>query len=167
MSPALWMALGASVPVVLLGLFLGGRALLRRGHDAGQARSRADLEQLRTELEEMRAELAASRAARTDAPADGRDTAPVGDFVITTAGVPGSGGEEAEPVPARVVLSATLGEPLVKVASLAYGVRHALSARTRNRIAFEMRQEVKRARKERRRAMRRGRLRATEVEDAA
>jgi len=35
------------------------------------------------------------------------------------------------------------------------GVRRALSPESRNRIAFEMRREVKRARKERRRAARR------------
>ena len=35
--------------------------------------------------------------------------------------------------------------------SLGYGVRRALSAENRNRIRFEMRREVKRARRQRRR----------------
>lgn len=169
MSPALWMALGASVPVVLVGLFLSGRVLLRGGAGAGDAHSR-EVAQLRAELEELRAELAATRVARNDVPAG----SPTADYVITTAEAPDAGRSAdrsapppAEPVPDRVVLSATLGEPLVKLAALAYGVRHALSPRTRNRIAFEMRREVKRSRKERRRASRRARLRAAEVEDAA
>ena len=37
----------------------------------------------------------------------------------------------------------------MQAASLGYGVRRALSAPARNRIRFEMRREVKRARKER------------------
>lgn len=51
--------------------------------------------------------------------------------------------------------SVTLGEPLLKAVAFGYGVRRALSPESRNRIAFEMRREVKRARKERRRAARR------------
>jgi hypothetical protein len=43
-----------------------------------------------------------------------------------------------------------LGESLVKIASFGYGVRRALSAENRNRIAFEMRREVKRSRRKRR-----------------
>jgi len=39
----------------------------------------------------------------------------------------------------------------VRLVSLGYGVRRALSAENRNRIRFEMRREVKRARKQRRR----------------
>ncbi|MFL6135495.1 MAG: hypothetical protein ACJ72A_22010 [Nocardioidaceae bacterium] len=52
-------------------------------------------------------------------------------------------------VPDRLVLSATLGEPLVKVAAFSHGVRRALSARSRNRIWFEMRSEVRSARRQR------------------
>ena len=50
--------------------------------------------------------------------------------------------------------SVAAGESLVKVVSLVYGVRRALSAESRNRIAFAMRREVKRARKQRRRDVR-------------
>ncbi len=66
-------------------------------------------------------------------------------------------GDPLEPlptVPDRVVLSATLGEPLVKAVALGHGVRRALAPQTRNRIRFAMRREVKRARKVRRREMR-------------
>ncbi len=43
-----------------------------------------------------------------------------------------------------------LRETVVKAASLAHGVRRALDPETRNRIRFEMKREVKRARKQRR-----------------
>jgi hypothetical protein len=72
-----------------------------------------------------------------------------GSYLITDAGL-----EKPEPnVPDRLVLSATLGEPLVKVVSLGHGVARALSPESRNRIFFEMRREVRRARKQRRREM--------------
>jgi hypothetical protein len=51
-------------------------------------------------------------------------------------------------------VSVAAGESLVRVVSLAYGVRRALSPESRNRIRFEMRREVKRARKQRRRDVR-------------
>lgn len=54
----------------------------------------------------------------------------------------------------RVVLSATLGEPLVKVIALGHGLRRALSPASRNRIRFEVRQEVRRTRRVRRAEMR-------------
>jgi hypothetical protein len=59
----------------------------------------------------------------------------------------------AEPVPtmeARLFGDILLKEAVVQTASLAHGVRRALSAQTRNRIRFEMRREVKRSRKQRR-----------------
>jgi hypothetical protein len=76
----------------------------------------------------------------------------VADFVITHVGEP----DADEPVaglavPDRLVLSATLGEPLVKAAAFSHGVRRALRAESRNRIWFEMRREVRAARKRRRR----------------
>jgi hypothetical protein len=47
-----------------------------------------------------------------------------------------------------------VGESLVRAVSLAHGVRRALSPENRQRIRFEMRREVKRARKQRRRDVR-------------
>ena len=49
----------------------------------------------------------------------------------------------------RLFADLVLRESVVKAASLAYGVRRGLSPANRNRIWFEMRREVKRARKER------------------
>jgi hypothetical protein len=43
-----------------------------------------------------------------------------------------------------------LRETVVKAASLAHGVRRGLAPATRNRIRFEMKQEVRRSRKQRR-----------------
>jgi hypothetical protein len=72
------------------------------------------------------------------------------EFVITHVGEPDAAVDRVV-VPDRVVLSATLGEPLVKVAAFSHGVRRALSAESRNRIWFEMRREVRAARRRRRR----------------
>ena len=58
------------------------------------------------------------------------------------------------PVDARQFASVAVGESLVRLVSLGYGVRRALSAENRNRIAFEMRREVRRSRKDRRRELR-------------
>ena len=69
------------------------------------------------------------------------------EFVITRLGEP-----EPEPAPTletRLFADVVLRETVVKAASLAYGVRRGLSPANRNRIWFEMRREVKRARKER------------------
>ena len=50
-----------------------------------------------------------------------------------------------------------LRETVVKAAALAHGVRRALDPETRNRIRFEMKREVRRARKQRRADARRAR----------
>ncbi len=70
-------------------------------------------------------------------------------WVITHVGEPDASPVEPLAVPDRLVLSATLGEPLVKVAAFSHGVRRALSAQARNRIWFEMRREVRSARRQR------------------
>jgi hypothetical protein len=57
-----------------------------------------------------------------------------------------------EPVPldGPAFADIVLKETVVKAASLAHGVRRGLAPATRNRIRFEMRQEVRRSRKQRR-----------------
>ncbi len=77
-----------------------------------------------------------------------RDHADADEFVITRLGVE----PESEPVPTvepRLFADLVLRESVVKAAALAYGVRRGLAPANRNRIWFEMRREVKRARKER------------------
>jgi hypothetical protein len=80
------------------------------------------------------------------------------EYVITHLGEPGTGLEEAgqagtAPVPVRLTAPAfadtVLRETVVQTASLVQGVRRALAPETRNRIRFEMKREVKRARKDR------------------
>ena len=76
------------------------------------------------------------------------------EFVITELGrermlVPG-----LPPVP---FVDTLLRESLVRTASLAAGLRRALSPEVRNRIRFEMRREVKRSRKQRKADLRRAR----------
>lgn len=157
MDPALWAALGGAgaVVLVLLGVAVAALVQGRRARAAEQA-ARADVEGLRERLEGLAAELAASRAATGAVP-------PATEFVITTAGEP----QRAATVPDRAALSLTVGEPLVKAAAFGHALRRALSAETRNRIAFEMRREVKRARKARRRAARRQRPVTVTEENAA
>lgn len=158
MSPAVWAALAAAAMFLLVAVFSVGAATGAR-RAAREARVRESERAARTEeeLALLRARVdelgAARREESTEEPAERAIGAP---FVITDAGRPavpdgGSG---------RVLLSAALGEPLVRAVAFGHGLRHALSPETRNRIAFHVRREVRRARKERRRAARRARLAA-------
>ena len=138
-SPVLVVALAACAGAAAVVLVV---AVLR---SAGSRRSRAELEArvvaAEQEVDDLRTRLDALMT---------RQEEPQGaDFVITHVGEP-----EEEPaavaVPDRLVLSATLGEPLVKAAAFSHGVRRALSARSRNRIWFEVRREVRASRRRRR-----------------
>jgi hypothetical protein len=60
-------------------------------------------------------------------------------------------------VPGPLFADLVLRESVVQAASLASGLRRALAPETRNRIRFEMKREVKRARKQRRADLRRAR----------
>ena len=104
--------------------------------------ARAETALLQDRLAELEQSTARQHAAIT-VPAE---------FLITDAGT-----ESAEAsttgVPDRLVLTATLGEPLVKAVALSHGLRRALSAESRNRIRFAMRQELRRTRRRRRREM--------------
>jgi hypothetical protein len=122
----------------LLALVLRSRAESRRQ----LASALAETAELSRRLDELAEQL--ERAVESD-----RARAEELAYVITDAGEP-----RPEPnVSDRLVLSATVGEPLVKVVSLGHGVRRALSPESRNRIWFEVRREVRRARKQRRREM--------------
>jgi hypothetical protein len=125
----------ALLVVVLLTLLVRSRAESRRALAAAAAETDA----LRRRLDDLSERL--ERVTTAD-----RVRAEQAAYVITDAGE-----TRPEPnVPDRVVLSATVGEPLVKVVSFGHGLRRALSAESRNRIRFEMRREVKRSRKQRR-----------------
>jgi hypothetical protein len=123
---------------VLALLLVRGRAESRRHLAAAQA----ETDELRARLDQLAARLEETSTAMTRAEST-RETA----YVITDAGT----SEAAANVPDRVVLSATVGEPLVKAVAFGHGVRRALSAESRNRIWFEMRREVRASRRRRRR----------------
>lgn len=112
-----------------------------------------------TQLQEALAAVAAPAATR-------RSSEPVmAEFLITDIGAePSETSARHAEAPTRVVLSATMGEPLLRLAALAYGVRTALRPENRNRIRFEMRREVRRARRQRRSA---GRAAAAEARSQA
>jgi hypothetical protein len=121
-----------------------------------------------------RAPSSSSGDAGAPSPTSGVEAMPLAvqeEFVITRLGEP-----EAEPAPTletKLFADVLLRETVVKAASFAYGLRRGLSPANRNRIWFEMRREVKRARKERRaeereaireyRARRRADVRETEA----
>jgi hypothetical protein len=112
------------------------------------ARARRDVTRTADELTALRRrvdELAQSRA--STAPT-ATAPAPV-EFVITDLGA-----LKPPPEPVRLegptFADIVLRETVVKAASLAHGVRRGLAPATRNRIRFEMKQEVRRARKQRR-----------------
>ncbi len=111
-------------------------------------------------------ELARAESARLQAQVDDierRLSTPVSveehEYVITRLGddVPGEPAEAAPMVPGPLFADLVLRESVVQAASLASGLRRALAPETRNRIRFEMRREVKRARKQRRADLRQAR----------
>ena len=142
-SPVLIAGAAGALLLVLCALLLVRRrsAVSRRQLAAALSEAQAETAELRNRLDALTEQLErqSSSMIRVDDPA----------YVITDAGEP-----RPEPnVANAVVLSATVGEPLVKVVAFGHGVRRALSAESRNRSWFEMRREVRRARKQRRREM--------------
>lgn len=135
---------GAAVVLILLVgvlvLVLRSRSS-RRDLASALLAAQAETAELRSRLDALTDQLERQSASmiRVDDPA----------YVITDAGASAAQSNVSD----RVVLSASVGEPLVKVVAFGHGVRRALSAESRNKIWFEMRREVRRARKQRRREM--------------
>ena len=110
-----------------------------------RARTVRALEQSRAETAALRDQLAALER-RVGQPT----VAPEASFVITDLGHEQARAEEPAPkVESALFADLVLRETVVKAASLAHGVRRALDPETRHRIRFEMKREVKRARKQR------------------
>ena len=152
MEPRLLVTVAAVAVVlaVLAAVALRASRRERRRLAAQVDAAHADVEALRERVEELSRRLAGGQPA-----ANAREAH---EFVITSlpdGRLRGTHAED-EPEPAGTPLSAgqfasvALGESLVRVLSLGYGVRRALSAENRNRIRFEMRREVKRSRRQRR-----------------
>ncbi len=73
------------------------------------------------------------------------------EYLITRLGTPDEEPDaRATTIDGRLFADLVLRETVVKAGALAHGVRRGLAAETRNRIRFEMRREVRRARKQRR-----------------
>jgi hypothetical protein len=140
---AVWLAVGG---LALLCLVLVVVVLRLR---ASGDRSRAEVDALRDRLERLEAD--AGEPASAPAPTTtSAEAAPV-EFVITDLGTR----TEPDPEPVSVVAAPAFADIVVKetvvmAASLAHGLRRGLTPANRNRIRFEMKQEVRRSRKQRR-----------------
>jgi hypothetical protein len=141
-------AAGLLLVVAVLVLFTArSRRAVARRLDAAHAEAEA----LRVQIEEIQRRIEQPPAVRAEQ-----------EFVITEVG----SGVEArsahasttvDTVPVPMFADIVLRETVVQAASLAAGLRRALSPEVRNRIRFEMRREVKRARKQRRADLRQAR----------
>ena len=144
-----WLAVLVLAGVALLGV-VAVVAMVRLRHrvDRELHRTGAELASLRHQLDEVeRRQAAPSQVVDED-----------GEFVITS--LVGEPTDDADPAPtgdARLVGDIVLREAVVQAASLAHGVRRALTPESRNRIRFEMKREVKRSRKQRRADVRQAR----------
>lgn len=146
---------GAAIALALVGLVV----LFRR---RGQVDLVTRLDSAQREVDDLRLRLDIANARLEGHTGRRGETADRTPYVITDVGeatvLLGAADDAAVPgpepieVPDRLVLSATFGAPLVKAAALTHGLRRALSAESRNRIRFQMRQEVRAARKRRRQA---------------
>lgn len=134
-------ALSVAVPVL--------RLVRRAAADAAAAHARVRA------LEERLAELGAPATRRT-APVPAAEEP--GSYQITRIDDPGQAIDRpADPptqtsarVEGRLFADIVAQESLIMAAGLTHGLRRALAPQTRNRIRFEMRREVKRARRQRR-----------------
>ncbi len=138
---AVWLAVGG---LALLCLLLLVDVLRLR---TSAARSRAEVAVLSERLQRLEVD-AGQDLASTDAQASAPAVAAPVEFVITDLGT------RVEPEPLQVDPPAfadiVLKETVVMAASLAHGLRRGLAPANRNRIRFEMRQEVRRSRRQRR-----------------
>ena len=125
----------------------------------GRRRLRAELAAVRADLAGVQARLDELAHRPEEPPAHREEVGDGPEFVITSladgaapSGVPAlEPDRDPPPVSGGRFVSLAAGESLVRALSLAHGVRRALSAENRNRIGFEMRREVKRSRRQRRR----------------
>ncbi|MCW2815864.1 MAG: hypothetical protein JWN84_3319 [Nocardioides sp.] len=138
-----WVVL-ATLGTALLVVVLLVVALLR-----SHRRQAAVLDAARAEVAALAARLEAVEQATLPAPAVRADDT---EYVVTMLGRDEDEAplEPASAVPGPLFADLVLREGVVQAASLAAGLRRALAPETRHRIRFEMRREVKRARKQRR-----------------
>ncbi len=169
MTEPLLLALCAVLAVLVIGLAVALRrsyqrtaqefAALERRFDALERTREAEavgptgFETGGTRPEEPRDE--ASRRVAPSSTNDGASapssTSVAGEYVITRIGnADADVVEVVDPPDAKLFADIVLRETVVKAASFAHGVRRGLSPEIRNKMWFEMRREVRRARKQRR-----------------
>lgn len=135
-----WAALAGLALVVLVLLVVLARARSRTTREVAAAHEEATA--LRERLDRLEQER------RTPSAAAQADTV---EYRITGLGdATGSARVEPTELQRAVFADLLLRESVIRIGSLGHGVRRALSAESRNRIRFEMKREVKRARKQRR-----------------
>lgn len=140
-----WIVPGALGALTLLALVLAVVLFL------GQARARRELQLTHAEAAALRAQMDELERRMASSP-----RAPTGrEYVITQVGEELSPAEQttdetAVRIEGSLFADLVLRETVVRAASLAHGVRVALAPESRNRIRFEVRREVRRARKQRR-----------------
>jgi hypothetical protein len=151
-SVPVWVGVGVLATVVLTavtGTVLLAVALRRvRSRTAEELElARAEAALLRTRVEDIERRLSTQTTTEDH------------EYVITRLGeeAPVDPHEPAPMVPGPLFADLVLRESVVQAASLASGLRRALAPEMRNRIRFEMRREVKRARKQRRGDLRQAR----------
>ncbi len=144
--------------LVLVALVVSTRRALVRAQDGSRA--------LTGRLDELEQRLAAPVGTATPEVSTSSLAADP-EYVITHLGEEPEPAAAAPVVPAPVFADLVLRESVVHAATLAAGLRRALSPETRHRIRFEMRREVKRARKQRRADLRAARRDLHDRERAA
>jgi hypothetical protein len=134
----------ALLALVLAAALLRQRARSRRELHAAHAEA-ADL---RIRMDEFERRLSAFAA---------RPEQAVEEYTITDLGRPEDPDPDPPSIDRALFADIVLRETVVKAASLAHGVRRALAPETRNRIRFEVRREIRRARKQRKADLREAR----------
>lgn len=159
-----WLYVLAAAAVVLLAVAALAYAVRR-----AQVRTTAELAAARAEADELRQQLArleerltsASDAAgvstRSGAERLRGSTNVRSEFVITALPEEPSAAEPVPTVEPRLFADIVARESTIKAASFVQGLRRALAPETRNRIRFEMKREIRRARKQRRAELREAR----------
>lgn len=126
-----------------------------------RGRTRAELATARAETEALRRQIAEIERVLTAAPRPERPAPRVQEtYTITGVGGPAAAAStepttepttgQAPRIDQALFADLVLRETVVRAASLAHGVRRALAPEVRNRVRFEVKREVRRARKQRR-----------------
>ena len=141
-SEQAWVLAGCALAVALLALVLLARS--------AAARAGRELEAARAEARVLAERLAAVEESVARGPAPPTDAQ---SYVITHLGdeqPDAAATPVAGRIDGRLFVDIVARESAIKAAGLAHGLRRAVAPEVRNRIRFEMKREVQRARKQRR-----------------